>query len=199
MPARTRFVCSCILSDLSRNVNSVTCLLILVVTCAEVAIAIVYHYLDKGDWRWWWRAWLATGCSAVYFFAYAVVFYHTRLEAGPKPWATPVLYFGWMALAAAAFALFTGAVGALSAFFFVRLIYGSVEEERCRIAARTFHETSADICGDAERALSREKVKPPSGSVTPEEQVNEIAQVTRERDALQVKNEIVELEESGST
>jgi transmembrane 9 superfamily protein 2/4 len=39
--------------------------LILVVTCAEVAIVMCYFHLCSEDYHWWWRSFLTTGSSGV--------------------------------------------------------------------------------------------------------------------------------------
>ena len=50
-------------------------LLILVVTCAEISIVMAYFQLCSEDYNWWWRAFLTSGSSALYLFAYAIVYF----------------------------------------------------------------------------------------------------------------------------
>ena len=50
-------------------------LLILVVTCAEISIVMAYFQLCSEDYNWWWRSFLTSGSSAIYLFAYAIVYF----------------------------------------------------------------------------------------------------------------------------
>jgi transmembrane 9 superfamily protein 2/4 len=74
-------------------------LLILVVTCAEISIVMCYFQLcsEVGhgdvdvisravcnqllaqDYNWWWRSFLTSGSSALYLFAYAIVYFVTKV------------------------------------------------------------------------------------------------------------------------
>jgi transmembrane 9 superfamily protein 2/4 len=101
-------------------------LIILVITCAEVSISLAYFQLTAEDWRWWWRSFLVSGSSAFFVFGYSVLFYMTRLDPSGQM-VTFVLYFVWMSIASITFMLFTGTVGALATFLFVRAIYGSIK------------------------------------------------------------------------
>merc|ERR1719229_1984927 len=38
-------------------------LIILIVTCAEISIALTYFQLTSEDYRWWWRSFLSSGSS----------------------------------------------------------------------------------------------------------------------------------------
>jgi len=101
-------------------------LLILIITCTEVSISLAYFQLTAEDWRWWWRSFLVSGSSAFFIFGYSVLFYCTRLDPSGEL-VTFFLYFGWMAVASLTFMLFTGTIGAISTFMFVRAIYGSIK------------------------------------------------------------------------
>ena len=100
-------------------------LLLLLVTCAEISVAITYFQLTGEDYRWWWRAFLSSAFSGVYVFIYSLVYLATKLRViGFVPTA---LYLGYMGLAAFAFFLLTGSVGAIASFLFVRAIYSSIK------------------------------------------------------------------------
>jgi len=101
-------------------------LLILIITCTEVSISLAYFQLTAEDWRWWWRSFLVSGSSAFFIFGYSVLFYCTRLDPSGEL-VTFFLYFGWMGVASLTFMLFTGTIGALATFMFVRAIYGSIK------------------------------------------------------------------------
>jgi len=100
-------------------------LVILVVTCAETAIAFTYFQLTAEDPAWWWRAFGVAASGSAYMFAYALVYFYTRLHL--TKFASVVLYFGYMYYCSVAFALMTGSIGLLSSFVFVRAIYGAVK------------------------------------------------------------------------
>jgi transmembrane 9 superfamily protein 2/4 len=98
---------------------------ILLVTCAEISVAMTYFKLTSEDYNWWWRSFLSSGSSGVYVFLYSILYFMTRLQI-EKPVST-VLYFGYMLMMSCLFCLITGAIGLLASFVFVRAIYGSIK------------------------------------------------------------------------
>jgi hypothetical protein len=46
-------------------------MLILLVTCAEIAIVLCYFQLCNEDHHWWWRSFLNSGAAGLYLFGYA--------------------------------------------------------------------------------------------------------------------------------
>jgi len=100
-------------------------LLLLIVTCAEISMAMTYFQLTGEDYRWWWRSFLSSAFSGVYVFIYSIVYLVTKLRViGFVPTA---IYLGYMGLAAFAFFLLTGSIGAIASFMFVRAIYSSIK------------------------------------------------------------------------
>jgi transmembrane 9 superfamily protein 2/4 len=100
-------------------------LIILMITCAEVSIALAYFQLTAEDYQWWWRSFFTSGASGVYVFLYSWLYFNTRLQI-EKP-VSVILYFGYMAIISCIFTLLTGAIGLGSTFFFVKTIYGSIK------------------------------------------------------------------------
>merc|ERR1739848_381487 len=100
-------------------------MIILVVTCAEISIALTYFQLTSEDHLWWWRSFLASATSAVYVFLYSILYFCTRLNID-KPVST-MLYFGYMFIISYSFFLITGSIGLIASFFFVKAIYGSIK------------------------------------------------------------------------
>jgi len=100
-------------------------LVILLITCMEVSISLAYFQLTAEDWRWWWRSFLVSGSSAFFVFGYSILYFGTRLYITKS--VSIALYFGWMFVASCTFMLWTGTVGSLSTFVFVRAIYGSIK------------------------------------------------------------------------
>ena len=77
------------------------------------------------DYHWWWRAFLTSGSSAGYMFAYSVFYFYTKLEIVTR--TGTVLYFGYMFIISSSFFLLTGTIGFLACFWFVRVIYGAIK------------------------------------------------------------------------
>ncbi|CAK8987253.1 Transmembrane 9 superfamily member 9 (Endomembrane protein 2) (Transmembrane nine protein 9) (AtTMN9) [Durusdinium trenchii] len=48
-------------------------LLIVLITCAEISIALTYFQLTSEDYRWWWTSFSASGCSGIYVFLYSIM------------------------------------------------------------------------------------------------------------------------------
>jgi transmembrane 9 superfamily protein 2/4 len=99
--------------------------LILILTCAEITVLLVYYQLCAENHRWWWFAFLAPGSTALYTFIYSMFWFKT-LEAS-RMLMTYLLYFGYMSLICGAMFLITGTVGALTSLWFVRKIYGTIK------------------------------------------------------------------------
>jgi transmembrane 9 superfamily protein 2/4 len=100
-------------------------MLILMVTCSEISIALTYFQLTSEDYHWWWRSFFASASSAVYVFAYSILYFSSKLQID-KPVST-ILYFGYMSIISVMFGLLTGAIGCTSSFYFVKAIYGSIK------------------------------------------------------------------------
>ena len=99
--------------------------LILVITCAEIAIVLCYFQLCGEDYHWWWRSFLTSGSSALYLYLYSGFYYATKLDM--SHFSSGLLYFGYMFIISVLFFLCTGTMGFLSTYWFVRKIYGSIK------------------------------------------------------------------------
>ncbi|KAL2200361.1 endomembrane protein 70 [Corynascus similis CBS 632.67] len=95
---------------------------ILVVAVAEVAVVAVYLQLCAGDHRWWWQSFLAGGGSAAWVFVYSIWYYAVKLNI--TGFVSTVLFFAYSLVACCVYGLLTGTVGVLTAYAFVRRIYG---------------------------------------------------------------------------
>merc|ERR1719272_2098227 len=100
-------------------------LVILILTCAEISIALTYFQLTAEDYHWWWRSFMSSGASGVYVFAYAGLYFNQRLQI--EKVVSVILYFGYMFIMSAVFFMVTGSIGLIATFFFVRAIYGSIK------------------------------------------------------------------------
>lgn len=99
--------------------------LILIITCAEVTLLLVYNQLCAENHRWWWFAFFAPGSTALYTFIYSM-FWFRSLEAS-KMLMTYLLYFGYMGMICSAMLLVTGTVGTLTSLWFVKKIFGTIK------------------------------------------------------------------------
>lgn len=98
---------------------------ILIITCAEITLLLVYTQLCAENHRWWWFSFFAPGSTALYTFLYSILWFKS-LEAS-KMLMTYLLYFGYMGLICSAMFLVTGTVGALSSLWFVKTIFGTIK------------------------------------------------------------------------
>ncbi|XP_063978955.1 transmembrane 9 superfamily member 4 [Diachasmimorpha longicaudata] len=98
---------------------------ILVISCSQISIVMVYFQLCGEDYRWWWRSFIVGGGSAVYVLAYSVFYFMTKLEITEL--VPTLMYFGYTALMVLTFWLLTGTIGFFAAYAFIRKIYAAVK------------------------------------------------------------------------
>ena len=70
-------------------------------------------------------SYLTSGFTAFYFFIYAAHYYSSKLTL--EGVASGILYFGYTFIMAVIVFLFTGTIGFLACYWFVRKIYGAVK------------------------------------------------------------------------
>ncbi|XP_066558370.1 transmembrane 9 superfamily member 4 [Amia ocellicauda] len=99
--------------------------IILVVSCSQISIVMVYFQLCAEDYRWWWRTFLVSGGSAFYVLIYAVFYFVNKLDI--VEFIPSLLYFGYTALMVLSFWLLTGTIGFYAAYMFIRKIYAAVK------------------------------------------------------------------------
>merc|ERR1719461_311475 len=78
-------------------------LVILIITCAEISIALTYFQLTSEDYRWWWRAFFSSATCGAYVFLYSIIYFCTRTQIGHH--VGVLLYFGYMFVMSYTFAL----------------------------------------------------------------------------------------------
>jgi len=100
-------------------------MIVLVATCAEIAILLCYFQLCNEDYRWWWRSFLTSGACAGYMVLYAVWYNLTELDM--TGFVPLMLYFGYMSIISFTFFLITGTIGYFACFWFNYKIYGSIK------------------------------------------------------------------------
>ncbi|GLT45165.1 hypothetical protein SLA2020_190170 [Shorea laevis] len=101
-------------------------LLLLVIVCAEVSVVLTYMHLCVEDWRWWWKAFFASGSVALYVFLYSINYLVFDLQSLSGP-VSAFLYIGYSMIMATAIMLSTGTIGFVMSFYFVHYLFSSVK------------------------------------------------------------------------
>lgn len=96
--------------------------LILIVTVAETTVVTVYVQLCSENYNWWWQSFLVGGGSSIWVFLYSIWYYFVKLHI--TGFVSSMLFFTYSFMACLVYGLLTGTVGFLSAYAFVRRIYG---------------------------------------------------------------------------
>jgi len=99
--------------------------IILVITCAEIAVVLTYFQLCGEDYRWWWRSMFTSGSSALYVLLYSLHWYTLKLHA--TRFVTHVLFFGYMTVLSLFFFLATAVIGYYASLWFVIKIFSSIK------------------------------------------------------------------------
>ncbi|CAF4323513.1 unnamed protein product [Rotaria sp. Silwood2] len=79
--------------------------IILILTCSETTILLCYFHLCAEDYNWWWRSFLTSGFTAVYFLLYSIYYFTTKLEISDG--TSTFLYFGYTLMLTFILFLFT--------------------------------------------------------------------------------------------
>jgi len=99
--------------------------IILLIVTSSITIALTYFQLSLENHHWWWRSFISGGSTAFFVGFYSIFFYYYR--SNMSGFLQTVFYFGRMFSVCVAFFFMLGAVGALSALFFVRRIYAKLD------------------------------------------------------------------------
>ncbi|VAI48857.1 unnamed protein product [Triticum turgidum subsp. durum] len=91
-----------------------------------VSVVLTYMHLCAEDWRWWWKAFFASGAVAFYVFLYSINYlvFDLRSLSGP---VSATLYIGYAFIVSLAIMLATGTVGFLTSFSFVHYLFSNVK------------------------------------------------------------------------
>lgn len=95
---------------------------ILVLTIAEVTVVTVYIQLCSENYHWWWQSFMIGGGSALWIFLYCIWYYFAKLHI--SGFVSSILFFTYSFMGCCVYGLLTGTVGFLTAYTFVRKIYG---------------------------------------------------------------------------
>ncbi|RDW69782.1 putative multispanning membrane protein [Coleophoma cylindrospora] len=101
--------------------------IILILTIAEVTIVTIYIKLCSEDYNWWWHSFFVGGGSAIWVFLYCVWYFFTKLHI--EGFVSSLLFFSYSFMACVVYGLLTGTVGFLTAYAFIRRIYGAIKAD----------------------------------------------------------------------
>ncbi|KAI4341923.1 hypothetical protein MLD38_026592 [Melastoma candidum] len=101
-------------------------LTMLIIVCAEVSVVLTYMHLCVEDWRWWWKAFYASGSVSLYVFLYSINYLVFNLQS-LSGFVSAMLYLGYSLIMAVAIMLSTGTIGLLTSFYFVHYLFSSVK------------------------------------------------------------------------
>ncbi|KAI1806171.1 Nonaspanin [Daldinia bambusicola] len=102
-------------------------LVILVLTIAEVTVVTIYVQLCSENYHWWWQSFFVGGGSAIWVFLYSIWYYFANLHI--SGFVSSMLFFVYSFMACCVYGLLTGTVGFLTAYAFVRRIYGAIKAD----------------------------------------------------------------------
>uniref|UniRef100_A0A0E0LWF4 Transmembrane 9 superfamily member n=1 Tax=Oryza punctata TaxID=4537 RepID=A0A0E0LWF4_ORYPU len=91
-----------------------------------VSVVLTYMNLCVEHWRWWWKAFFASGSVAIYVFLYSINYLVLDLRSLSGP-VSAMLYLGYSFLMAFSIMLATGTIGFLTSFSFVHYLFTSVK------------------------------------------------------------------------
>jgi transmembrane 9 superfamily protein 2/4 len=77
------------------------------------------------NYHWWWQSFFLGGSSSIWIFAYSVYYYMNVLHI--SGFVSSMLFFAYSFLACLVYGLLTGTIGFLTAYAFVRRIYGAIK------------------------------------------------------------------------
>ncbi|PSK51810.1 hypothetical protein B9Z65_3077 [Elsinoe australis] len=100
---------------------------VLVAVIMEVTVVAVYLQLCAENYHWWWQSFFIGGSSAIWIFAYSVYYYFNILHI--QGFVSSLLFFAYSFLACTVYGLLTGTIGFLTAYAFVRRIYGAIKAD----------------------------------------------------------------------
>ncbi|KAI9053196.1 hypothetical protein LZ554_003462 [Drepanopeziza brunnea f. sp. 'monogermtubi'] len=101
--------------------------IILIITIAEVTVVTIYIRLCSEDYNWWWHSFAVGGGSAIWVFLYCVWYYFAKLHI--EGFVSGLLFFSYSFMACVVYGLLCGTVGFLTAYAFVRRIYGAIKAD----------------------------------------------------------------------
>jgi len=98
-----------------------------IVAVIEVTILATYVQLCAENYNWWWQSLMIGPGSALWIFIYCSWFYWFKLHI--QGFVSGLLFFSYSLMACAVYGLLMGTVAFLTAYAFVRRIYGAIKAD----------------------------------------------------------------------
>lgn len=89
-----------------------------------ISILVIHHQLNKGDYRWWWKSFLVSGSSVIYFVLFSIYYFFTLKVTR---FATILIYFSTMGLFSSVLFFSCGSVGFMITYYYVKTIYSQIK------------------------------------------------------------------------
>ncbi|KAK5134683.1 hypothetical protein LTR08_006198 [Meristemomyces frigidus] len=98
---------------------------ILILAVMETTVIAVYIQLCSENYNWWWQSFFLGSSSSIWIFAYCIYYYSHHLHI--TGFVSTMLFFAYSFLACLVYGLLMGTIGFLTAYAFVRRIYGAIK------------------------------------------------------------------------
>lgn len=99
--------------------------IILIITTCEISIVLTYSLLCAENYKWWWVSFLAPASSGIYAFVFSL--YYLVVAFNISNMLVLVEAIGYLLIFSTIFSLFTGSIGFVASFTFVKALFGSVK------------------------------------------------------------------------
>lgn len=106
------------------GILSIALFLLLLVT-ALLTISLTYFLLTCENYKWWWRSIISGGATGLFLYLYSLIYFNISTQM--KGFLQGAFFFGYMAVVSYGVFLILATVGFISAFQFVKYIYGSLK------------------------------------------------------------------------
>lgn len=98
--------------------------IILIVTCAEITIVLIFFQICGENYHWWWKSIFIPGTTALYLLIFSLVyFYWLHIDS----FLMAIVYFEYMCMISFTTFLLTGSVGFISTLWFLRVLFRSIK------------------------------------------------------------------------
>jgi len=98
-------------------------IIILIIISSQIGILFTYLNLCKGDYRWWWKSFIASASPGVYIIIFSF-FYLFKMEF--TQFTSVIIYLNFMTLLSVIISLICGSTGLFLTFLFLTNIYSKI-------------------------------------------------------------------------
>jgi len=98
---------------------------VLLITCAEITIVMIYFQLCTEDYRWRWRSFFTGGAVSFFMWLYSCYYFYTQLDM--MLFVSGLVYFAYMWIGCVALFMVTGVFGYFMTSWFIHFIYAAIK------------------------------------------------------------------------